>query len=150
DIALLPLICSLIVDLVLQPLLVDRDNYTAMLQTNPGGVFFGILALLLLWLLPLSAFAVGWMRHCLIGPQAEGTSVAAWSLREMRYFGATLKLLLVYGVCMFVALLVVISLHGGRMPTSKSLVLIGAALLFAIGYVLTRLSLILPAAAVDV
>lgn len=149
DIALLPLICSLVIDLVFEPLLVDRQ-YTVALQTNPSGVFIGILALLLLSLLPLSAFAVGWTRHCLFGPQEQAPTVASWTMREMRYFGATLKLLLVYSVCVFVVLLVAVSLHGGRMPTSKSLVLIGVVLLFTVGYVLTRLSLVLPAAAVDV
>jgi hypothetical protein len=148
DIALLPIICSLVIDLVFEPMLVDRQ-YTVALQTNPSGVFIGILALFLLSLLPLSAFAVGWTRHCLIGQQQGAPPVANWTMREMRYFGATLKLLLVYSVCVFVALLIAVSLHGGRMPTSKSLVLIGVALLFAVGYVLTRLSLVLPAAAVD-
>lgn len=158
DIALIPLIVSLAIDVFVKPVLIDA-NYTVALQSNPGGVFIGLLGYILLSLLPWSAFAVGWTRHCLLGPPPVGPSpagpspagplTAQWTSRELRYFGATLKLLLVYGVGSFIAMLIVLTVHGGQMPTSTSLVLISLGLLVAMGYVLTRLCLVLPAAALD-
>jgi hypothetical protein len=97
--------------------------------------------------MPWAAFAVGWTRFCLLGPPAA--LHATWSWRESRYFGAMLRLFLVYAGCLFVALMALMILRGGQMPTSKSLVLMGLGLLFAVGYLLARLCLVLPAAAVD-
>jgi len=148
DIALIPIVFSLIIDMVFEPLLID-SNYTVALQANPVATFAGILGFFLLSLLPWAAFAVGWTRHCLIGAQEGSVSIATWSAREGRYFGAMLKLFMVYAACLFVALLALLMIRGGSVPTSKSLALMGMGLLFAIGYVLARLSLVLPAAAVD-
>ncbi len=149
DIALIPIIFSLVIDLLFEPMLVDR-NYTVALHSNPLGTFFGMLAFLLVSMLPWSAFAVGWTRFCLIGPdQHGGIVIGAWTTRERRYFGAMVKLFLVYAACLFAGLLLLVMIRGGNMPTSKSLALIGFGLLFAIGYVLARLCLVLPAAAVD-
>lgn len=145
DIALLPIVFSLVIDMVFKPLLVDT-NYTIDLQRNPAGMMLGIIAYFLLSLMPWAAFAVGWTRHCLVGMPAAH---ASWTWRETRYFGAMLKLFLVYAGCLFLALMALMILRGGQMPTSKSLVLMGLGLLFAVGYLLARLCLVLPAAAVD-
>lgn len=100
----------------------------------------------LLEVAPYTLFAVSWHRLVMLGPEAAPPSlVLAWAQRHWRFLGYTLLFALAGAVAAAVVLGTAAALIAR--PEAGQLILVLLVIIFA--YLLTRVCLVLPAAALD-
>lgn len=149
DRALMPLVWLLALDLLLLP---DPTRMAAVTAGAPqGGEVMGLfLSVLLYFVLSLaiwSMFAAAWLRFCLNAGAAPGLAGLSWSRSESGVLGAAVRLVLL----LFAGFTVIMVLfgsgalsHGINMSSAVSLLFLAV---LAMAPILSRASLILPAAA---
>jgi hypothetical protein len=150
DLALVPLIWLLAVDLLLAPDASRILGITAQNAQAQSGEIMGFLgsALLhmILSLVIWSAFAAAWLRACL-NLMPTGIPGLSWSATDMRVLGGAIRLVLI----LFVGFVLVMILFGSgafsRGLTPSSAISFAFMALIVVAPVLARLGLILPAAA---
>jgi hypothetical protein len=150
DLAIVPLIWLLALDLLLVPDVAKIAGLTAQTaQAKSGDVMSFLGAMLLYLFLSLtvwSMFASAWLRACLNVPLSSIPGLS-WSIADMRVLGAAIRLVLI----LFMGFVVVMILFGSgamsRGLTPSNAISFAFLALIAIAPLLARLSLILPAAA---
>jgi len=114
--------------------------------TPPSGS--AILALILDYLALLvftTLFTVNWTRALLLGPAAVTGLGLQWGARQTRYLLRAAAIAIVPGIAVILAMLPVLALFGQSPVTGAVLLIVFVVYLF----VVVRLSLLLPAAALD-
>ncbi len=95
---------------------------------------------------PYTLFAVTWHRLVMLGPEIAPPSYAlVWGRRHWRFLGYTLA----FALAGAVATLVVLGVAAPLMAAPEAGQLVLVPLVIIIGYLMTRLCLVLPAAALD-
>lgn len=151
DLALVPLVWLLALDVLLLP---NPSRIIAMTTASApaqGGEILGFMGALLLYLILLlavwSMFAAAWMRACLNLPLTAIPGLS-WSVNEMRVLGAAFRLMLL----LFAGFALIMILFGSgllsRGLTPSTVTIFGFLALIAMAPILARSSLILPAAAI--
>ena len=123
-----------------------RIEYDPMSTTPPSGAT--ILALLLDYLALLvftTLFTVNWTRALLLGPAAVTGLGLHWGARETRYLLRAAAIAIVPVIGMILAMLPILALFGQSPITGAVMLIVFVVYLF----VVVRLSLLLPAAALD-
>jgi len=114
--------------------------------TAPSGST--VLALILDYLALLiftTLFTVNWTRALLLGPAAVAGLGLHWGARETRYLLRAAAIAIIPGIAVMLAMLPVLALFGQSPITGAVLLIVFVVYLF----VVVRLSLLLPAAALD-
>jgi hypothetical protein len=110
----------------------------------------GFLAVAVAEQLVIAAFAVGIHRYVLANEARPGLGFFRWDSHFLRYILLTLLLLLLVAVAagmVLVALGVDPTAHPPELKPDPTMALIGSAALFTVSVIVSRLSLLLPAAA---
>ncbi len=147
-VGLVPIIIMFLIDLLLRAALdtvaVEPAGDGAAPAPDPRLLI--VLLLVLLNAVPLSLFAVNWLRVLLLGPRAVSGLSLRWGLRETRFLLRGLLISLLAGLAIGLPMGLVMSL-AAAVPGLESIVLVAAML--ANIYVVLRLSFSLVALALD-
>ncbi|MGE0154427.1 MAG: hypothetical protein AB7R90_17560 [Reyranellaceae bacterium] len=150
DLALVPLIWMLVIDLLLLPDASRIAGLTAQTAQAQSGEVMGFLGSVLLYMtLSLaiwSTFAAAWLRACLALPPT-GIPGLSWSVTDLRVLGGAIRLVLV----LFGGFALIMILFGSSVfsqgLTPSSAISFAFLTLVAMAPILSRVALVLPAAA---
>lgn len=152
DVAVVPLILLMALDLLLLPDPTPIAGLTTQTAEAQSGEVMGFLGSVLLYILLSLAiwamFAAAWLRLCL-GLTPTGIPGLSFSAIDLRVLGAAIRLLLVLFVGFAVVMIVFGSGVLARGLTSTNAITFAFLALIAMAPILARLSLILPAAATE-
>jgi hypothetical protein len=116
-------------------------------------VVLSLLVILAFWIVPETLFAVMWHRFVLLGPvAAKPRPITLWRSRHWRFFGYLWIVTFVMTVPMDPGFFFILAVGPGSSLMSPAMVamgLVGVILSMAGVYVIARLSLVLPASAIE-